>query len=511
MDPNPVPPSDFDVGQPCPAFGFAVDVITDCPHVDRRIVPLIESKVELTVTDPCYDCKHTDENWICLTCYITGCSRYVNCHMLVHSDKTRRDDPENIGHCIAVSFKDFSCWCFRCDSYIASSRTDEYISELKISKSLLQSQQDDEKQSERKISPDEPTEALQSGLASLQIDDSKQPELPSVDPSLAEISKGLRDGKYRKVVVLTGAGISTSCGIPDFRSPGTGLYDNLQKFNLPNPMAIFEIGFFKEHPEPFYALAKELYPGKFTPSIAHQFLVLLEKKGVLLRHFTQNIDCLDRKAGLSPDRIVEAHGSFAQCHCLQCRESVSLDIVKHAIFSDEVPRCPDCGGLVKPDIVFFGEVLPRRFAELVRSDLSQADLLIVMGSSLKVEPVASLIDLVPDSCPRMLINREASGVHRGLALEDLVSESQLENLTATQREELELKLRSLGQMGGGFRFDESDNCRDVFIQSDCDEGVRKLCGAVGSDWLSTLESDYVKTCERCKREDDSGQTKGVIR
>ncbi|KAF3848061.1 hypothetical protein F7725_021089 [Dissostichus mawsoni] len=86
---------------------------------------------------------------------------------------------------------------------------------------------------------------------------------------------------------MVGAGISTSAGIPDFRSPGTGLYANLQKYNLPYPEAIFQIDYFKKHPEPFFALARELYPGQFKPTICHYFMKLLKDKGHLRRCYSQ--------------------------------------------------------------------------------------------------------------------------------------------------------------------------------------------------------------------------------
>lgn len=115
----------------------------------------------------------------------------------------------------------------------------------------------------------------------------------------------------------TGAGISTSAGIPDFRSPDTGLYSNLARLDLPYPEAIFDISFFRNNPLPFYTLAHELYPGKHRPTIAHSFVRMLSDKGILLKLFTQNIDCLEREAGIPDYQIVEAHGSFARQRCIE--------------------------------------------------------------------------------------------------------------------------------------------------------------------------------------------------
>ncbi|NWY98746.1 SIR2 deacetylase, partial [Loxia curvirostra] len=187
--------------------------------------------------------------------------------------------------------------------------------------------------------------------------------------SLAGVSRFLKSERCKNIVCMVGAGISTSAGIPDFRSPGTGLYSNLQSYNLPYPEAIFEIGFFKKHPEPFFALARELYPGQFKPTVCHYFMRLLQDKGLLLRCYTQNIDTLERVAGLDPELLVEAHGTFFTSHCLRasCRQRYSLAWMRERIFSSLVPKCEKCQGLVKPDIVFFGENLPSRFFALLES------------------------------------------------------------------------------------------------------------------------------------------------
>ncbi|KAM3654722.1 NAD-dependent protein deacetylase sirtuin-2 isoform 1-T1 [Ammospiza maritima maritima] len=278
--------------------------------------------------------------------------------------------------------------------------------------------------------------------------------------SLAGVGRFIKSDRCKNIVCMVGAGISTSAGIPDFRSPGTGLYSNLQSYNLPYPEAIFEIGFFKKHPEPFFALARELYPGQFKPTVCHYFMRLLQDKGLLLRCYTQNIDTLERVAGLDPELLVEAHGTFFTSHCLRasCRQSYSLAWMRERIFSSLVPKCEKCQGLVKPDIVFFGENLPSRFFALLESDFGKVDLLLIMGTSLQVQPFASLISRVPTNTPRLLINKEKTGQSDPL----------------------------MSLMGfGGMDFDSDKAYRDVAWLGDCDSGCLALAELLG--WKEELE------------------------
>lgn len=117
----------------------------------------------------------------------------------------------------------------------------------------------------------------------------------------------------------------TAAGIPDFRSPESGLYHNLQKFNLPDPQAIFDYQFFVENPKPFFTIAKDLYKDSYKPTPSHYFIKLLNDKGLLLRHYTQNIDTLERIAGLPDEKLVEAHGSFHKSHCIKCKKEHDVD------------------------------------------------------------------------------------------------------------------------------------------------------------------------------------------
>ncbi|XP_023598063.1 NAD-dependent protein deacetylase sirtuin-2 isoform X1 [Trichechus manatus latirostris] len=306
--------------------------------------------------------------------------------------------------------------------------------------------------------------------------------------TLEGVTRYMQSERCRRVICLVGAGISTSAGIPDFRSPSTGLYANLEKYHLPYPEAIFEIGYFKKHPEPFFALAKELYPGQFKPTICHYFIRLLKEKGLLLRCYTQNIDTLERVAGLEPEDLVEAHGTFYTSHCLSplCRQEYALNWMKgerlevipqgpllpvcspaqehgpvpKKIFSEVIPKCEKCQSVVKPDIVFFGENLPAHFFSCMQSDFLKVDLLIVMGTSLQVQPFASLISKAPLSTPRLLINKEKTG-------------------------QTDPFLGMMMGLGGGMDFDSKKAYRDVAWLGDCDQGCLALADLLG--WKKELE------------------------
>ncbi|NXB78614.1 SIR2 deacetylase, partial [Donacobius atricapilla] len=216
----------------------------------------------------------------------------------------------------------------------------------------------------------------------------------------------------------------------------------------------------QKHPEPFFALARELYPGQFKPTVCHYFMRLLQDKGLLLRCYTQNMHALERVAGLDPELLVEAHGTFFTSHCLRpsCRQCYSLAWMRERIFSSLVPKCEKCQGLVKPDIVFFGENLPSRFFALLESDFEKVDLLLIMGTSLQVQPFASLISRVPTNTPRLLINKEKTGQSDPL----------------------------MTLMGfGGMDFDSDKAYRDVAWLGDCDSGCLALAELLG--WKEELE------------------------
>jgi NAD-dependent deacetylase len=197
---------------------------------------------------------------------------------------------------------------------------------------------------------------------------------------LVELVRGARS-----VVALTGAGISVPSGIPDFRSPGTGLWANV------DPMAVAHIDVWRSDPERFWSFYGQRFhtlDGK-EPNGAHAALVRLERRGVLHAVITQNIDRLHRTAGTT--ELVEVHGSIATSSCLACGARHPLEEVRARLAADPagVPRC-DCGRPLKPDVVLFGEWLPEDAIERAFALAAGADLLLCVGTSLEVHPVAQL-------------------------------------------------------------------------------------------------------------------------
>jgi NAD-dependent deacetylase len=188
-----------------------------------------------------------------------------------------------------------------------------------------------------------------------------------------------------RVLALTGAGISVPSGIPDFRSPGTGLWARV------DPMEVAHITVFRRDPERFW----QFYGDRFAslrdkaPNGAHRALVELERRGVVEAVVTQNIDGLHRAAGARD--LIEVHGSIGTSSCLECGERYALEDVRTRLegAGDGVPRC-HCGAPVKPDVVLFGELLPEQALARASALAASADLLLCVGTSLEVHPIAQL-------------------------------------------------------------------------------------------------------------------------
>jgi NAD-dependent SIR2 family protein deacetylase len=183
----------------------------------------------------------------------------------------------------------------------------------------------------------------------------------------------------------------------------------------------------------------------------------LAEKGLLLRNYSQNIDGLEFLANIPDERLVECHGHFRTASCTRCHKSADATAVRDTIVNEgKAPVCERCGGYVKPDIVFFGEGLPDQFHILLQSDRVTADLVLVLGTSLQVAPVSMIPDLVSKNCKRALLNRELVGSFK---------------FTCRKQKQL--------------------NKRDVFVQGDCDDSIRKLAELLG--WNADLERMHQNT------------------
>lgn len=381
---------------------FAVHPKDDCPHVGELDVSGFSNKlVEALLNVPCKDCQDTSENWVCLHCEDSYCSRYVGGHMAAHN--------ENTGHAVALSLSDASVWCYSCDSYITSPEIAQLTKKLGNIKFPEEDIVDAKPAAESEpVTPPTPIE-----FKSFE------------DVGYEQLVAGLRDKKYQKVVFLTGAGISVAAGIPDFRTPGTGLYAKVAELGLPYPEAIFSLDYLKQTPEPFFKIANGFLTFKASPVKSHYFIKKVADEDMLLMNFTQNIDGLELDAGVPMDKLIQAHGHMRTARCCECKTSVPIEEFFASVALETVLYCTTCNtpeearsveearGIIKPDIIFFGENLPASFMTNARK-MAEADLVFVMGTSLKVFPFAGLLDLIQPRVPIVLVNREDPGrIDRG--------------------------------------------------------------------------------------------------
>jgi NAD-dependent deacetylase len=195
-----------------------------------------------------------------------------------------------------------------------------------------------------------------------------------------------------RTVVLTGAGISVPSGVPDFRSPGSGLWAGV------DPMEVAHIDAWRRDPDRFWAFYGERFAslGAVEPNAAHAAVAELERRGLVEAVITQNVDRLHRRAG--SERVIEVHGSIEWSVCLRCGGRVELEeILERIARSPGAPACETCGRPLKPDVTLFGEMLPEAAIDEAFALAAGADLLVCVGSSLAVFPVASLPEVTLSS------------------------------------------------------------------------------------------------------------------
>ena len=213
---------------------------------------------------------------------------------------------------------------------------------------------------------------------------------------IAHAAALLREARY--AIALTGAGSSTSSGIPDFRSPGIGLWERS------DPMEVASIYAFRRNPEAFYEWIRPMVTKLLVakPNPGHLAIAELEAGGWLKAIITQNIDGLHQQAGTR--EVLELHGHLRESTCISCYRVVpSQELLDDFLASDEVPRCAVCSGVMKPNVVLFGEQLPIQVVNAAMKHVRQADLMLIAGSSLEVMPASHLPSLVHEHVGHLIV------------------------------------------------------------------------------------------------------------
>jgi NAD-dependent deacetylase len=220
----------------------------------------------------------------------------------------------------------------------------------------------------------------------------RQVEVTTGSARLAELIR-----ESRCTVALTGAGVSVPSGIPDFRTPETGLWADV------DPMEVAHIDVFERDPARFWSYYRPRFQslGDKRPNPAHEALAELERRGLLEGVITQNIDRLHRAGGSR--NVIEVHGSIETSSCTRCATVFEIDAVEELFDADGVAICSSCRGAVKPDVVLFGELLPESAMTLAHSLAERAELMICVGSSLAVHPVSGLPRLTLEHGGRLAI------------------------------------------------------------------------------------------------------------
>lgn len=218
--------------------------------------------------------------------------------------------------------------------------------------------------------------------------------------AIEQVANLVREARH--IAVLSGAGISTASGIPDFRS-ASGLYSDDRNTN------VFDLAEFHRNPEHFYRFAREFYPKVIAaqPNGAHLALARWEKAGRHVEIATQNVDDFHQRAG--SQHVYPVHGSFVTSTCVECSAACRTSDIAAVIARGDLPRCA-CGGVFKPDITFFGELLPVAAWESSVRAMSSADLVLVLGTSLVVYPAASLPDHRRPDAGLVVINHDATAL-----------------------------------------------------------------------------------------------------
>ncbi len=228
----------------------------------------------------------------------------------------------------------------------------------------------------------------------------------SSQQALQQAADILRHARYG--VALTGAGISTPSGIPDFRSPTSGLWEKS------DPLAVASLTGFRHRPEAFFEWIRPLAAvmRDAQPNPAHRALATFEMMGMIRAVITQNIDMLHTRAGSK--RVLEVHGHMREATCGQCFTIYPTEIfLESFIATGEIPRCPTCSGILKPNVILFGEQLPMKILREAEQAARECDVMLIAGTSLEVAPASELpLNALAHEAKLILINMEETYIDR---------------------------------------------------------------------------------------------------
>jgi NAD-dependent deacetylase len=233
-------------------------------------------------------------------------------------------------------------------------------------------------------------------------------EMESQQRQIARAIELLKGSSH--TVALTGAGISTPSGIPDFRSPDSGIWNRVDPFEVASIVA------FRHHPQAFYdwirPLAQRILAA--SPNAAHLALAALEAQGPVRSVITQNIDLLHSRAGSRT--VLEVHGHVREATCIRCYQVFEASSFIHEVVSSgQVPYCPACGGLLKPNVILFGEQLPVRVLNQAKRETRVSDVMLVAGTSLEVAPAGDLPLLARETGSHVIIINKSATPLDGVA------------------------------------------------------------------------------------------------
>jgi len=355
--------------------GFYVVPKTTCYHIAQFKAPKTAN-----VRGPCGVCGHVGENWVCLVCGEIYCSRYVSGHMLEHNQKT--------GHALVVSFSDFSCWCYECDSYIKHHSILPLLTYLHKDKFGFVPQNSTNNVSHSNHSSKSVKDPNFANRVGAITDEEEVKEFQDPPEELEKKVKifveWMRKSSY--MVAYTGAGISTSSGIPDYRGPN-GVWTLKAQGKSPQFTVTLE---------------------QALPTSGHMALKKLEEEGILKYLISTNVDGLHKRSGIPSDKLAELHGNIYLEKCSLCGAEYlrPFDVTKHEINHFTGRKCekmiPEfdiatnsttevrCSGKLRDSIINFGESLPPVDLQKSIQQSRKADLRLVLGTSLRVSPANKL-------------------------------------------------------------------------------------------------------------------------